>query len=33
MGEFMRDHVAVNSRCAKVRSLHYLKTWQIRQIA
>ena len=28
-GEFMREHVAVNSRCAKVRSLQQLQTWQI----
>ena len=27
--EFMREHVAVNRRCAKVRSLQYLQTWQI----
>ena len=29
MGEFMREHEAVNSGCAKVRSLQYLQTWQM----
>ena len=28
-GEFMREHEAVNSGCAKVRSLQYLQTWQM----
>ena len=27
-GEFMRDHEAIN-RCAKVKSLQYLQTWQM----
>ena len=27
--EFMREHEAVKSGCAKVRSLHYLQTWQM----
>ena len=25
----MREHVAVNTRCAKVRSFRYLQTWHI----
>ena len=25
----MREHVVVNSRCARVRSLQYFQTWQI----
>ena len=25
----MREHEAVNSGCAKVRSLQYLQTWQM----
>ena len=29
MGEFMREHEAANSGCAKVRSLQYLQTWQM----
>ena len=29
MGEFMRENEAVNSGCAKVRSLQYLPTWQM----
>ena len=28
-GKFMRKHEAVNSGCAKVRSLQYLQTWQM----
>ena len=28
-GEFMHEHEAVNSGCAKVRSLQYLQTWQM----
>ena len=28
-GEFMREHEAINSGCAKVRSLQYLQTWQM----
>ena len=28
-GEFMREHEAVNSRCAQVRSLQYLQTWKM----
>ena len=28
-GEFMREHEAVNSGCAKVRSLQYLQTWKM----
>ena len=28
-GEFMGEHEALNSGCAKVRSLQYLQTWQI----
>ena len=28
-GEFMREHEAVNSGCAKVRSLQHLQTWQM----
>ena len=28
-GEFMHKHEAVNSGCAKVRSLQYLQTWQM----
>ena len=28
-GEFMREHEAVKSGCAKVRSLQYLQTWQM----
>ena len=28
-GEFMREHVAANSRGANVRSLQYFQTWQI----
>ena len=28
-GEFMREHEAVNSGRAKVRSLQYLQTWQM----
>ena len=29
MGEFMREHEAVNSGCVKVRSLQYLQKWQM----
>ena len=29
MGKFIREHEAVNSGCAKVRSLQYLQTWQM----
>ena len=28
-GEFMRENEAVNSGCAKVRSLQYLQRWQM----
>ena len=28
-GEFMREREAVNSGCAKVRSLQYLQTWKM----
>ena len=28
-GEFMHEHEAINSVCAKVRSLQYLQTWQM----
>ena len=28
-GEFMREHEAVNSGCAKARSLQYLQTWKM----
>ena len=29
MGEFLREHEAVNSGCEKVRSLQNLQTWQL----
>ena len=29
MGKFIREHEAVNSGYAKVRSLQYLQTWQM----